>query len=547
MLRNWAGGVLTLAAVLATALTLVTAPASNAFAEEGGPELAPHGPIPVEPGTEPSAPDLSLTALPITLDLPYAPGQGWSANGPHSHNLDAGTRNSVDLSGGDGRVRAPADGIVRVQTCGLIIIEHEGVLRTSYYHVTDIAVRDGQRVQRGDVIARTGENAGCGGWVVGTQVHFSVWTYSGSNWNARRPVALDGASVGGWTIRDGGSNFLGRWVKNSDGWTHTVRRDGAMSCGCIVNYAAPYAPTPDPGKMIRVAGANRYDTSVAVSRHGFPNSAGVSTVVIATGSDFADALSAAPLATKLGAPLLLTTPHTLPSVTATELRRLAPRQILIAGGDGAVSAALERELRSYATGSVTRLAGADRYATSLAISRYGWATSSAVFLATGTGFADALSAAPVAGSLGAPVILVPGTAAQAPSDVQQYLSAAGAKQLFIAGGTGAVSSGVEQSVRSGRTVLRYAGANRYATSALLAEAAYTAGGTMYLASGADFPDALSGAVVAGRAGAPLLLAQRTCLTADGVAARARVAPSLTVLLGGDAVLADSAWSGRACG
>ena len=63
-------------------------------------------------------------------------------------------------------------------------------------------------------------------------------------------------------------------------------------------------------------------------------------VFIATGTRFPDALTGAPVAGKLGAPLLLTDPNTLPPVIAAELTRLKPAKIVILGGPGAVSDAV---------------------------------------------------------------------------------------------------------------------------------------------------------------------------------------------------------------
>ena len=61
-------------------------------------------------------------------------------------------------------------------------------------------------------------------------------------------------------------------------------------------------------------GIDRYETALAVSRHAF--TPGVGAVVLATGEDFPDALSAAPLAAAYGGPVLLTPPMALRDATA---------------------------------------------------------------------------------------------------------------------------------------------------------------------------------------------------------------------------------------
>ncbi|MGA9277440.1 cell wall-binding repeat-containing protein, partial [Ilumatobacter sp.] len=95
------------------------------------------------------------------------------------------------------------------------------------------------------------------------------------------------------------------------------------------------------GTVERIAGANRYATSVALSQSTFPDSLG-GTVYIATGTNFPDALAAAPP----GFPVLLVPGQgtTVPANTAAEIQRLNPGRIVILGGPGAVSAAIEAQL-----------------------------------------------------------------------------------------------------------------------------------------------------------------------------------------------------------
>ena len=90
------------------------------------------------------------------------------------------------------------------------------------------------------------------------------------------------------------------------------------------------------GSIRRVAGSGRYTTSVAVSSDGF---AAANTVFLTTGTAFPDALSAAPAATRLGAPILLTTPACTPVEVIAEVGRLSAREVIVLGGTKAVSQA----------------------------------------------------------------------------------------------------------------------------------------------------------------------------------------------------------------
>ena len=118
--------------------------------------------------------------------------------------------------------------------------------------------------------------------------------------------------------------------------------------------------------------------------------------------------------------------------------RLDPGQIIIAGDTGVVSSAVQTALDPYTAGSVTRLAGADRYRTSVAISRASFPSgASRAYVAAGTNFPDALAAAPVAGINGAPLLLVPPTGI--PAFVMAELDRLNVTEVVMLGGTGALT------------------------------------------------------------------------------------------------------------
>ncbi len=88
------------------------------------------------------------------------------------------------------------------------------------------------------------------------------------------------------------------------------------------------------GTVRRVDGANRHETSVAVSADSFVTA---DTVFLATGSAFPDALSAAPAAKNLGGPILLTRPTCAPDEVIAEVNRLGADRVIALGGTSAVS------------------------------------------------------------------------------------------------------------------------------------------------------------------------------------------------------------------
>ena len=94
-----------------------------------------------------------------------------------------------------------------------------------------------------------------------------------------------------------------------------------------------------------------------------------STVYIATGENFPDALGAAAAAGAVGAPVLLVAQNSVPAPTLSELNRLQPETIYIVGGTGVVSDAVKTVLEGLAFNpTVERIAGADRYSTAAALS-----------------------------------------------------------------------------------------------------------------------------------------------------------------------------------
>ena len=189
----------------------------------------------------------------------------------------------------------------------------------------------------------------------------------------------------------------------------------------------------------RIAGQSRYETAALISRAAFESLAPVA--YVATGADYPDALAGAAAASAIGAPVLLTARDELPDATALELRRLVPQKLVVLGGPGAISAEVERELATYAP-SVTRVAGADRYATAAAVARTRPGRPDALFLATGQGFADALAGGPAASRANAPVLLVPPTCIPGPVHVE--MERHGYPPVTLLGGTAALSGRVAE-------------------------------------------------------------------------------------------------------
>ncbi|HWQ73035.1 MAG TPA: cell wall-binding repeat-containing protein [Desulfitobacteriaceae bacterium] len=293
----------------------------------------------------------------------------------------------------------------------------------------------------------------------------------------------------------------------------------------------------------RLYGLDRYQTSTAIANQ-FSN---VNHVVLASGNDFPDALAASVLAHKLNAPILLvdrTTQTSKDALDYIETHLQAQGAVYIAGGNAIIGSDFDIYLSSKGYG-VKRLGGFDRYDTNLLIVNELNSTSETVFIASGENFPDALSVSSFASHTDSPILLTQANAI--PKGIQDYLISKQPKQVYVASGTSVVSSGVEnqiQSILPGSKITRFAGYERFDTAALIYNQFAKMPDNIYIASGLDYPDALSGTVLAAQNGDPILLIDPTTpLAPASIAAylaklyQNGVSPSV-IALGGTSVVPD---------
>ncbi|WP_299167676.1 peroxidase family protein [uncultured Arthrobacter sp.] len=283
----------------------------------------------------------------------------------------------------------------------------------------------------------------------------------------------------------------------------------------------------------RLEGQNRFGTAAAVSADTFgPN---VPVVYIATGATYPDALTGGPAAKAGNGPVLLVSPNAIPAETVAELQRLAPQRIVVLGGPIAVSTGVETALGEYTAGTVTRLAGDNRYGTAAAISADTFAPGvGKVYIATGQDFPDALVAAAPAARDGHPVLLTLSGSIPAPTIAE--LQRLAPQEIVVVGTTARVSDAVVTQLGeyTAGAVTRVDGVDRYETAVALSQANYAPGVThAFIARGTDFPDALAGSYLAGLRGGPLLLVPDVGAMPASVSAELqRLAPQSVTVLGG---------------
>ncbi len=159
-----------------------------------------------------------------------------------------------------------------------------------------------------------------------------------------------------------------------------------------------------------------------------------------------DALASSALAAHDVVPILLTTTDTLPDQTRAFLQSTAIDEVRIVGGTGAISQAVEDEIRAMGL-STRRLAGSNRFQTSLAVAdeavRDG-ASRSRVWVATGGNYPDALASGQPVATLNDVIVLVDGSDVDGAASVDEWLRdhADHVDRVYAIGGTGVVSDEV---------------------------------------------------------------------------------------------------------
>lgn len=375
----------------------------------------------------------------------------------------------------------------------------------------------------------------------------SIWVMNTDGSGADQIVTANvGAGGLAWTPDGGGLYFL-----SSSGSTESLKVvtvPGGVVTTLIASLPAADSvsslalrPTANALTPERMQGPNRIATAIAVSQGGFEDKplsgppscdAGQALAVVLVRSDlYPDGLVSGPLAAKKCAPLLMTPPTGLDPDVLEEIQRVLPagRIVYIIGSTGAVSASTATALQA-AGYTVTRYAGADRYATAAQVARLGLGAPETVLFASGLNFPDALVAGSAATSLDAAILLTAGDNPAAATDT--YLGELDAPRGAAIGGPAA---------NAYEWAFPVSGADRYATAALVAQEYFYPPRVAFLASGTNFPDAMSGGALAALTGNPLLITVPTALPASmsSLLDAASPATSFVVAFGGPSVVSDA--------
>ena len=243
----------------------------------------------------------------------------------------------------------------------------------------------------------------------------------------------------------------------------------------------------------RISGKDRITTSVEISKSAYTTS---ENVVLASGFNFADALSAGQLASALDAPLLLSSQDKLDSQTKNEIERLKAKKVFVVGGDNAISkTGIDTTLKSEKI-DVTRLEGQDRYSTSQKVMEKTKEIINPEYLliASGKNFPDALAATGFFVNHKSVMVLSDGITY--PQSNLQEIAIGGKNQLPLKGFKGR----------------RVSGKDRYETALEIAKLSFDKNNNAILASGQVFADSLSAVSLTKKHNAPIILTQANSLT-----------------------------------
>jgi putative cell wall-binding protein len=328
--------------------------------------------------------------------------------------------------------------------------------------------------------------------------------------------------------------------QNPDGTVSVVPVTGGSATASGLNGTPAYQ-TRARDTVYRISGSNRFSTAVRASQAHW-NDGAAAGVVLSRSDDFADALGGAALAAAKHGPLLLTPPASLNATTSAEITRVlggnTGATVYLLGGTGAISASVENAVKALGYQTV-RVAGNDRYQTSVAIAGAITDNPSLIVAATGKNFPDALAAGAAAGSwssYGLPGVVVLTNDSSLPAVTKTYIADHNSAVLASVGGQ---ASNALASYPQDQPIW---GATRYQTASYVAQAFF--GGTRYagIATGKDWPDALAGGALMGALGGPLLLTNGTAADLDAnttwVLSDRSAAIANPLIFGGAGVVSD---------
>ncbi|SDL74327.1 bifunctional 2',3'-cyclic-nucleotide 2'-phosphodiesterase/3'-nucleotidase [Romboutsia lituseburensis] len=315
-----------------------------------------------------------------------------------------------------------------------------------------------------------------------------------NNWKIK---SVDSDAKVVFTSHENGKNYLS---ENQAIDADRADVDGMSKYSYDLNYISSSIPEQ------KLTGTTRYETATKISQSAFDKA---ENVVIVNSSAITDGLCATPFAKLKNAPILLTGSKTLDAKTKAEISRLGAKNVYIVGGTNAVDESVVKELKSMNV-NVERIAGNDRYQTSLQIAKKLGDVSEVAVVSGQKGLADAVSVAPVAGSKNMAILL--SSANNGVKQYEQFIKDEKVNKAYVIGGKSSVS---EETAKELPNATRLGGANRNETNAMIIDEFYKGEelNNVYVAKDgmkneSELIDALAVGAVAAKENAPVVIGSK---------------------------------------
>lgn len=327
----------------------------------------------------------------------------------------------------------------------------------------------------------------------GGQASFTVQLPMNVNTNSNNAIEMEEYEPG---------KYRGTWTIPSN-----TNLQGAIISVELEDQAGNRTTATASGKLFistdnidRIKGSNRYGTAIEISKTGWSQA---DVVILARGDDYADAIVGVPLAHKLDAPILLSQTHKISDETLSEIDRLGAEEIIVLGGSVAIDDSVVKQLEDKGL-EVRRISGSNRFETATEIAKeISTEEINRIVVANGMDFPDAISVATHAAREGLPIVLT--LPDRIPEATQELLEEYTINETIVIGGDLVVNDEIIAQLPSAN---RISGKDRYETNIKVNEYFGVVSKHLYVATGQDFADALTGAVLAAKTDSSIVLVHR---------------------------------------
>ena len=253
----------------------------------------------------------------------------------------------------------------------------------------------------------------------------------------------------------------------------------------------------------RIAGRNRQLTAVEVSKTLFEKA---DTVILTSSDKMVDSLASSPYGIGIKAPTLLVDKNSISKEVLSEIKRVNPSKVIIAGGKLSISEKVEKQIKQLGI-KQQRISGHDRFETAVKLGEQVRANSDnkkEIILVNGFNNIDALTAGSLAAKLNIPVLLTEN--GQLNKTTEKAIKDWGIEKVTIIGGKTQVSEAIKVKLQERKiTVERLAGRTRVDTALEVAKAVNSDPDKVIFANKTAYPDALIAPYLSKTEQAPIML------------------------------------------